>query len=354
LSREQSRESCGFKAPATEAPPGQIFSVPVGTALLAGGRLRAVDQGLLRLSGYAADEVLDRPWDVLFADAAPALPGPDAAPLEPFAANLRRKDGVVVAVMVHAAGLTRTHGQDAEVAVAMFDAAALDAAARAHAELAADARRVRSQLIRADRFSGIGSIVAAIAHELNNPLCAVCGLIERLARKSDRVSPESGLLDLALSECGRMKQLVREVQRAGAQEVECARLFDLRQTLDALTLLLGKHLKMAKVAVRKEYGPEAVEMVGIEPRIRQALFGLIQAAGEDVPETGGELRIQVDRLADRVRIVLHSPGNGPEEGEAMDRSVACAIVAAHGGEVRVAASEGETTTTVLLPVAAGR
>jgi nitrogen-specific signal transduction histidine kinase len=324
--------------------------------LFACGRLRAVDQGLLRLTGFAAADVFGRPWGVLFADPAPALPGPDVASLElstsfePLAANLRRQDGGVVAVMVHAVSLSHADGQDALVALTVFDAAALDATARAHAELAADAQRVRSQLIRAERLSGIGSIVAAIAHELNNPLCAVCGLIERLARKSDRDSSESGLLDLALSQCGRMKQLVREVRRAGVQEVECARLFDLRRTLDAVTLLLGNHLKMVRIAVRKEYGREAVEMVGVEPRIRQALFGLIQAAGEDVPKTGGELRIQAGRLDDRVRIVLHSPGKGPEEGEAMGWSTACAIVAAHGGEVRVTASAGETTITVLLPV----
>lgn len=338
---------------ATGASPGPLFAVPVGTILLAGGRLRAVDQGLLRLTGYAADELFDRPWGLLFADPAPVLPDPDEPPPEPFAASVRRRDGGIVATVVHTVSLASGDGSTAEIVLAVFDAAALDATAREYAELVADAQRVRGQLIQADRLGGIGSIAAAVAHELNNPLCAVYGLIERLARKADPGVPESGLLDLALSQCDRMKQLVREVQRAAAQEAECARRFDLGQTLDAVTLLLGKHLKMARVAVRKEYGDRVMEMVGVEPRIRQALFGLIRAAGETAPEAGGELRIQTDRVGDRMRIVLRSPGSDPGDGRATARSVACALVAALGGEIRVEALAGETTTTVLLPVDVG-
>jgi C4-dicarboxylate-specific signal transduction histidine kinase len=330
-----------------------LFAVPVGTVLFAGGRLRAVDQGLLRLTGYAADALFDCPWGVLFADPTPVLPGPDEPPPEPFAASVRRRDGVIVATVVHAVSLARGDGSTAEIVLAVYDAAALDAKAREYAELVADAQRVRRQLIQADRLGGIGSIAAAVAHELNNPLCAVSGLIERLARKADPGLPESGLLDLAFSQCARMKQLVREVQRAALQEAEDARLFDLGQTLDAVTLLLGKHLKMARVAVRKEYGDRVMEMVGVEPRIRQALFGLIRAAGETAPEGGGELRIQTDRVGDRMRIVLRSPGSDPGDGRATARAVACALVAALGGEIRVEASAGETTTTVLLPVDVG-
>ena len=374
MSEEQLEGVGQEKRQAEPMLPHGVWVAPAGCGMLRGGRFCALDQGLAALTGYTASELFELPWRTLWADveSAPAEPNPESLPCEAVAARLRRKDGLVVEIVFSAVPLVGDGAQAAEVALTVFDAAVLNRMERQRTGLAAELDRTRQQLIRAARLSAIGSLVAAVAHQLNNPLCGVLGLIERLARKPDLPTAESGLLALAVEQCKRMKQLIRELQRSAAPVPEARGVFDLHQTLDGVLQLLNKHLNMAKVRVRKEYGPGPMAMTGVEPQIRQALLGLIKTSGEALPESG-ELRIQTGREGDRVRIVLgwadcglgdqalaqlagagcsadRASGMADQEAQ-MGLSVACGIVKAHGGEIRVASTSArETTMTVLLPI----
>lgn len=374
MSKEQAENVDQGKRQTESVMPHRLLIAPAGCGMLQGGRFCAVDQGLAALTGYTASELLELPWRALWADveSAPAEPNPESLPCEAVAARLRRKDGLVVEIVFNAVPLVGDGAQSAEVALTVFDAAVVNRMARQHTVLVAELDRTRQQLIRAGRLSAMGSLVASVAHQLNNPLCGVLGLIERLARKPDLPAAESGLLALAVEQCKRMKQLIRELQRSAAPVPGVRGVIDLHQALDAVLQLLNKHLSMGKVRVRKEYGPGPMAMTGVEPQIRQALLSLIKISGEALPESG-ELRIQTGREGDRVQIVLgwadcglggqalaqlagagcsadSASGMADQEAQ-MGLSVACGIVKAHGGEIRVASiSARETTMTVLLPI----
>lgn len=374
MSREQSEVVDQEKRPAESLLPDRLLVAPAGCGMLRGGRFCALDQGLVALTGYTASELFGLPWGALLADVerAPAVPDVESLPSEAVAARLRRKDGLVVEIVYSAVPLVGNGAQAAEVALTVFDAAVVNRMERQHTALTAELDRTRQQLIRAARLSAIGSLVASVVHQLNNPLCGVLGLIERLARKPDLPTAESGLLALAVEQCKRMKQLLRELQRSAAPVSEARGVFDLHQTLDGVLQLLNKHLNMAKVRVRKEYGPGPMAMTGVEPQIRQALLSLIKTSGEALPESG-ELRMQTGREGDRVRIVLgwadcglggqalaqlagagcsadSAFGMADQEAQ-LGLSLACGIIQAHGGEIRVASTSArETIITVLLPI----
>jgi len=366
--REQPEGIAPEQQQAKSSGPSGVGGVPAGCGMLRRGRFCAVDQGLTALSGYPADELLGRPWSALCADGEQAyLAEPLDLPQGAFAARVRRKDGQIVPIVLCAVPLTSDEAQGADVGLSVFEAAAFNRLERERAGLAAELDGARQQLIRTERLSAIGSLVASIAHQLNNPLCGVLGLIERLARKTDLPPAESRLLDLAVEQGKRMQQLIREVQQFAASGPEVRGVFDLHQTLDAAARLLDKQLRLDGVMLRQEYGFGSMTLTGIEPQIRQALLTLIRACGEALPKTGGELKVQTGREGKRVWIAATIPG-GELGSQALGRiagaecaatrqdgdlgvPVACGIVKAHGGEIRIAAtSEQETTMTVFLPV----
>ena len=85
----------------------------------------------------------------------------------------------------------------------------------------AERKRLLAQLIVSDRLLSIGTLVGAVAHEINNPLTAVIGNLELAAGTVDENSElpterEKELLALvheALSAATRVRDIVRDYQR---------------------------------------------------------------------------------------------------------------------------------------------
>jgi C4-dicarboxylate-specific signal transduction histidine kinase len=266
---------------------------------------------------------------------------------------------------LHAAPYNDSSGQLSGTVITFFDSRELK-------RVSADLLTTRQQLIQAEKLSAIGSLAASIAHEFNNPLCGVRSVVERMARKSGRTAADLSLLELALENCDRMKRLIRDLQQFDKPFSDDRQDFDLHRALDSLLLLLNKHLKVRKVAVRREYGNDALMVNGSESQIKQALFNVIKNRGEALTETGGEMRIGTSKEGGLVRIIvadsdaniskedlLHlfepfSPtGNAVVDGTGIGLSVASSIIKAHGGEILVETPPGqETIFTVILPVGA--
>jgi len=229
-------------------------------------------------------------------------------------------------------------------------------------------RQVREQDQELRRNAAIGSLAASIVHEFNNPLCGVRSVVERMARKSELTGAEQGLLELALEQCDRMKRLIRNLQQFNLPFSDDKKDFELHPAIDSVLVLLNKHLKIRKVAVRKEYAAEGLMLIGVENQIKQALLNLIKNRGESMAEAGGEIRVLTRRDRDTVHIVVSDTGVGisPEhlphlfkpffttkidtKENGLGLTVAHDIVKGHQGEIRVESIPDQGTTfTVILP-----
>lgn len=235
-------------------------------------------------------------------------------------------------------------------------------------KVSADLQTTRKQLIQAERLSAIGSLAASIAHEFNNPLCGVRSVIERMRRRSPPTSTDQGILELALDNCDRMGRLIKDLQQFGRPSSDEWKVFDLNHAVDSVLLLLNKHLKMRKAAVRRECGLEPLAIHGDDNQIKQALLKLVTNSAEALPEHGGTIEIRTVRDGNRVQIVVVDNGSGISEEHlpqlfdpffstkntvreaGLGLSVAYGIIKAHGGEISVTSRLGHGTTfTITLP-----
>lgn len=271
--------------------------------------------------------------------------------------------GEVLLLVGVAVLLWRNFRQREQVAAERARLLTLEREARAEAEAAVSLR---------DEFLGIAS------HELKNPLTALQGsaqiLARRLGRRADLDERERRMLLLVGAQATRMRRLIDTM--LDVSRIDAGRLTIARERVD-LGTLVGRVVE--EVAVPQEPdrlvfdGPaEPVIVVGDDLRLEQVVQNLLQNALRYSP-ADTQVRVQVAREIGRARITVTDRGEGiaaealphlferyyrvrqregGRGGMGVGLFVVREIIALHDGEVTVASTQGEGSTfTVWLALA---
>ena len=236
----------------------------------------------------------------------------------------------------------------------------------------AELKMAQDQILRTRRLAAIGSLGAGIAHELNNPLTAVAGLISLARKQLGEQSPQADTLKQALEQARRVSKIVSDLRQFAEQErSEGGRRFPLAQPVQGALDLYADMLREKRIDVRKELKEGLRDAQGDPVQIQQVIAHLVQNAIAAMPE-GGELRIGLaDVAGDALKLTVTDSGKGiaPEmrerifdpffttkdglAGVGLGLSISHSIVEAHHGKLLVESAPGQGATfTVLLPAAA--
>ncbi|HWE24393.1 MAG TPA: ATP-binding protein [Myxococcales bacterium] len=236
----------------------------------------------------------------------------------------------------------------------------------------AELKMAQDQILRTRRLAAIGSLGAGIAHELNNPLTAVAGLISLARKQLGDGSPQSDTLKQALEQARRVSKIVSDLRQFAEQErSDGGRRFSLEQPVQSALELYAEEMREKRIDVRQELKPGLREAQGDPVQIQQVIAHLLQNAIAAMPQ-GGELRIGLtDVGGDALKLTVSDTGKGiaPEirerifdpffstkdgaAGVGLGLSISHSIVEAHHGKLLVDSVPGRGATfTVLLPAAA--
>jgi two-component system, NtrC family, sensor kinase len=234
----------------------------------------------------------------------------------------------------------------------------------------AELKLAQDQILRTRRLAAIGSLGAGIAHELNNPLTAVAGLISLARKQLGDSSPQSETLKQALEQARRVSKIVSDLRQFAEQERTDGRRFALEQPVQSALELYAEELREKRIDLRRDVKPGLREAQGDPVQIQQVVAHLVQNAIAAMPD-GGELRIALTDVAgDALKLTVSDSGKGiaPEmrerifdpffstkdaAGVGLGLSISHSIVEAHHGKLLVDSAPGRGATfTVLLPAAA--
>ena len=290
----------------------------------------------------------DTPADVYTDDWAP----PDGTRRVKTA--FRRKDGTLVPVEI-VRFWVRDLGGVPDAAVALIT----DLSERRHFE---------QQLLASAKLVTIGELAAGVAHEINNPLFAILGLVEFLLKEAEPGTKTHHRLELVQQTGLEIKEIVRallDFAREGSDEHSVVSL----EWVVAQTVELVRRTSAAKqVEIVERHGAVSSLVVASASQLKQVLLNLVTNAQQAISDRG-TIVISTEADADWVQVTVADTGPGIAEevlprifepffttkrgsgGTGLGLPVSLGIAQMHGGDLYARWEPGAGATFVLrLPV----
>ena len=163
----------------------------------------------------------------------------------------------------------------------------------------------RRDLTAKERLAALGQLAGTIAHELGNPLNALSGHLQLLARRPDLSEPAKSQVTIVNGEAQRMAQIIRRFLDQTRGFTPATETVPLQPLVDeALDLTLGSEAR-ARIHVSREVEERAVRT---DPGlVRHLLTNLVQNAVDAMPEGG---RLEVQARCDGHELVLRVSDTG--------------------------------------------
>jgi C4-dicarboxylate-specific signal transduction histidine kinase len=229
------------------------------------------------------------------------------------------------------------------------------------------------QLARINRVATAARFVSALAHELNNSLQVMSGLVELLADREDLPADVLLRIERIGTHADRASDTIRQVVSYVRERPQAAERLHLGAIVDRALRLRSYELGRAGVAIAWHLPGESFAVRGSASDLHQAILNLLANAQEALADAPARrLGVDLTRTGDRIRLSVTDTGPGvptdvrqrifdpfftthPETGAlGLGLTVASHIAAAHGGDLSLADGTASATRFVLeLPEASG-
>ncbi len=234
-------------------------------------------------------------------------------------------------------------------------------------------KRIEQQLVRSDKLASLGTLVAGIAHEINNPLGIIAGYAEALldrardpslARSAEfRDFPE--YLRTIHSEIFRCKTILKSLLEFARPSAGTFREIDINEVIKEVLLLLQHHSARLKHTLSLDLDRDLPKLRADAGSLRQLLMNLLLNAIAFTPE-GGKIGITTGPDSNgRIRLAVSDTGVGIPadhlgkifdpffttksvgEGAGLGLTICHRIVEEHGGTIDVESAPGRGTTFLI-------
>ena len=246
--------------------------------------------------------------------------------------------------------------------------------ARLHKELQARLQQIsdtQEEVIQNEKMVALGSLLSGVAHELNNPLCAVLGYGQLLQQEDLDPKLRKGV-EVIVREGERAARIVSDLLRFARQEEPEKRLLGLSGVLLKTLDRKSYDLRSSRIDVATALDPELPLVLGDFRQLQVVFTDLITNAQQAMFDHHGRgtLTIKGERKGGKVVLTFADDGPGISvaharrvfdpffttkavgQGTGLGLSVCFAIVRDHGGVLRVAGKPGQGAIfTVELPMA---
>lgn len=229
-------------------------------------------------------------------------------------------------------------------------------------------QETQGQLVQSAKLASLGTLSAGVAHELNQPLAIIRGIVQQII--ADESLPEEIRADLEIIEgqTGRMVKIIRHLRTFCRMGMTDFTLVDVNEVVRNCFILVGAQLKAHNVEVNLQLADNLPSVLGDANELEQVFLNLITNA-RDALEGRPDALITILSKVDGERVIIEFRDNGPGipddvrpyifdpffttkeagKGTGLGLSISHSIIQRHQGGIDFH-NDGGAVFTITLPV----
>ena len=242
-------------------------------------------------------------------------------------------------------------------------------------DAADEIERQREALHQSEKLAALGSLLAGVAHELNNPLSIVLGQATMMREEAESSGGSAEILvraqkiEAAADRCARVVRSFLSIARQRKAETRAVALAPI---VDSSIELMLYTLNSSGIAVVREYDAAVPDVVADQDQVQQIVVNLLVNASQALDGVDGvrEIRVRLGLRGGMVCLAVADTGPGVPAGIAqrvfepffttkpqgsgtgIGLSVSRGFAEAQGGNLELATGSGRGATFELtLPIA---
>ena len=312
------------------------------------GRIRVFNPYTEAITGLSQSDAYDAPIESVFPQLSGMLDRKNGSTKQEF--EYQASDGTTMTLGYRIAPFNDSKGALAGFIVNFRDITAL--------------RHMEAALKKADRLAALGELSARMAHEIRNPLAALCGSVQLLTSAPDIKEHDARLLAIVIREAGRLESLISEFLMYARPAPPQLGQINLHSYLDELLLFLAQDPRFEQIEFRNLVVEDMV--VAVDPRqFNQVIINLLQNAADAMPNggkviieggsdsTGSVIKITdtgVGIADDAIQHLFEPFWTTKSAGSGLGLAVCYRIIEAHGGTLSAESpSAGGACFIITLP-----
>ena len=212
-----------------------------------------------------------------------------------------------------------------------------------------------------EKLAAIGRLVAALAHEIRNPLASISGSVEMLKECRENDDDRDKLMEIILREISSLNILICEL-------LDFVKPIKLKQSEFNLSELIKDTIDLIRFEKKiqiESYLDEKLNYFGDKNKMKQVLLNILKNAVEILDEETGIIRVFLKESNKNVsQIIIEDNGRGiaqenlekifepffttKEKGTGLGLATCQNILIMHGATVKAERKEGKTSFIITL------
>jgi len=235
---------------------------------------------------------------------------------------------------------------------------------------------VRQQQFHKEKMAAVGSLAAAVAHEINNPMAAIIGVAEAI--NEERSGHECTMRNapcqpaLILEQARRVISITRQIGEFSMPQSPDPELLDLNGLLRSTCNFVTFDRRFRLIELELELDSELPAVYGVADHLTQVAMNLLINAGDALQgrhDPAPKIRVRTFVRDNKVSFEVSDNGTGiepdnlervfveyfttkaPGRGTGLGLALCRRLIQDAGGDVSIASTLGVgTTVTVTLPI----